>query len=560
MTGLSKASEFIVDLAGASLSNTDVLVGTVGAGLWSSTNGGTSFTQVSSIPATATVFALTSNGKNPPFQVFAGTSRGVFTAPNFSGSNFPDTWTATNLSMSAVASMTSDRNSSPIVDYAGTYFQGLYESTDNFNSYVLANVPQFGYTAIELDRDNGTTPATVFAGVNAIDQGFVYQNPSGYEGAFVDTNFENLPGNVKGLKNPFVGELLQYHPVIAELNPGGSQLLLSSYLGGSSFDTAGGIAVDAAGANIYVAGTTFSSDFPTQGTALSTYHGFSSGFIAKIGPAASSSATPSPTPTGSPTQTQAPTPTPSITPTATATPTPAPTSTPTATPTLAPTATPTATPAVPGKIVVAPARLNLKPVGIGVMGASSTAKLTIRNASKTGDLAGTISIVNSQAGTAFMLSSPGPFNLPAHSPALTETVTFVPDGLTDGATITIDSNDPVKGAINIQVSGKGLGGKAVVSPRTISFVSTGVAVPVTKTLTLRNAGKGILMGTITGGGSPFTGAGGSGTLNPGMKNPIQITFTPTSTTPVTQVLTVTAQAPSTGNTTVTLKGSVKVKK
>ena len=564
-TGFTKSIAVVVDLAGNSLSNTDVLVGTVGHGLWSSTNGGTSFTQVASIPAGATVFSLASNAKNPPFQVLAGTSRGVFTAANFSTGTFPGTWTATKLSMSAVSSVNSDRNSSPAVDYAGTYYQGLYESTDNFNTFILASIPQFSYSALEIDRDNSTTPSTVFAGVSALDEGFVYQNAAGYHQAFTVTNYANQPGAVKGMKNPYVGELLQYHPVIAELNPSGSAITFSSYLGGLSYDSPGAIAVDPAGANIYVAGTTYSADFPTQGPQLTSYHGFANGFIAKIGPAGAT-ATPTPTPTGSPTQTQTPTPTPSITPTATATPTGSPTPTQTqtptatATPTLAPTATPTATPAVPGKIVVAPARLNLKPVGIGVAGASSTAKLTIKNTSKTGTLTGNISITNSQAGTAFTLRSPGPFNVAARAPALTETVTFVPDALMDGATITITSNDPSKGTVNIPVSGKGLAGKFVVSPRTISFVSTGVGVPVMKTLTLRNAGKGVLMGSITGGGPPFTGVGGSGTLAPGMKDPIEITFTPTSTTPVTQVLTLTAQGFSTGSTTVTLKGSVKVKK
>jgi hypothetical protein len=556
LTGLSKASEFIVDLAGNSLSDTDVLVGTVGAGLWSSTNGGTSFIQVSSIPATATVFALTSNGKNPPFQVFAGTSRGVFTAPNFSASNFPGTWTATNLSMSAVASMTSDRNSTPIVDYAGTYFQGLYESTDNFNSYVLADVPQFSYTAIELDRDNGTTPATVFAGVNAIDQGFVYQNPSGYEGAFVDTNFENLPGNVKGLKNPYVGEVLQYHPVIAELNPGGTQLLFSSYLGGSSFDTAGGIAVDAAGANIYVAGTTFSSDFPTQGTALSTYHGFSSGFITKIGPAASSTATPSPSPTGSPTPTPAPTPTPSITPTATPTQTPIPTQTPTAT------ATPTPTPAPNGSKLKVAASLTFRPVGIGI-GASSTAKLVIANTGKVGNLIGMIS---NPTDPEFTFSAGNAFSI-APRKSLTIPIAMMPTGTAPMGTVSITSNG---GNATVTLKGTGLTGKlSVRKSLTIVATATGGAgsmtfTPGTANLVLKNVGKGLLMGSsmLAMPNPPFSGGGGSGGggILPGKTSTVQITFSPSTTSPATGSIQLVATPPNTGSATVKLKGIVKVKK
>src|SRR5205085_7427979 len=80
----------------------------------------------------------------------------------------------------------------------------------------------------------------------------------------------------------------------------------------------------------------------------------------------------------------------------------------TATATVAPTPTATSTP-IGAKIVAVPARLNLRPVGIGV-GASSTAKLTIKNVGKSGDLSGNISIANSQAGNAFVLSAPGPFD------------------------------------------------------------------------------------------------------------------------------------------------------
>ena len=49
---------------------------------------------------------------------------------------------------------------------------------------------------------------------------------------------------------------------VAKLNAAGKALVYSTYLGGSVFDFAGGIAVDASG-NAYVTGTTYSTDFPT---------------------------------------------------------------------------------------------------------------------------------------------------------------------------------------------------------------------------------------------------------------------------------------------------------
>jgi hypothetical protein len=73
---------------------------------------------------------------------------------------------------------------------------------------------------------------------------------------------------------------------VAKLNPAGSALVYSSWLGGSADDVGNGIAIDSAG-NAYVAGETFSSNFPTAGTPYQkAYHGGDGfdgdAFIAKV--------------------------------------------------------------------------------------------------------------------------------------------------------------------------------------------------------------------------------------------------------------------------------------
>ena len=50
---------------------------------------------------------------------------------------------------------------------------------------------------------------------------------------------------------------------MTELNPGGSKLVYSTYLGGSSMDVGIGIAVDAAD-NAYVTGYSYSTNFPVN--------------------------------------------------------------------------------------------------------------------------------------------------------------------------------------------------------------------------------------------------------------------------------------------------------
>src|SRR5207244_5102935 len=78
----------------------------------------------------------------------------------------------------------------------------------------------------------------------------------------------------------------------ANLNPAGSALVYSTYLGGSGFDSGAGIAVDAAG-NAYVTGFTASTDFPTTAGAFQTAFagtgpfGFGDAFVTKLDPTGS---------------------------------------------------------------------------------------------------------------------------------------------------------------------------------------------------------------------------------------------------------------------------------
>jgi hypothetical protein len=78
---------------------------------------------------------------------------------------------------------------------------------------------------------------------------------------------------------------------VTELNPSGANLIYSTYLGGSTFDGAAAVAVDAEG-NAYVAGQTSSTDFPvTQGafqmTSNATAAQSSNAFVAKLNPSGS---------------------------------------------------------------------------------------------------------------------------------------------------------------------------------------------------------------------------------------------------------------------------------
>jgi len=67
---------------------------------------------------------------------------------------------------------------------------------------------------------------------------------------------------------------------LTKLNPAG-KLAYSTYLGGSDFDFIAGTAIDSEG-NAYVAGPTFSSDFPTKNPFQAVYAGNGDTFVAKV--------------------------------------------------------------------------------------------------------------------------------------------------------------------------------------------------------------------------------------------------------------------------------------
>ncbi len=73
---------------------------------------------------------------------------------------------------------------------------------------------------------------------------------------------------------------------VAKLNPAGSALVYSTYVGGSSSDNAYGIAVDASG-SAYVTGSTTSTNFPTASPFQGTKGAFDDAFVIKLNPSGS---------------------------------------------------------------------------------------------------------------------------------------------------------------------------------------------------------------------------------------------------------------------------------
>lgn len=68
---------------------------------------------------------------------------------------------------------------------------------------------------------------------------------------------------------------------VTKINPTGTALVYSTYLGGNDSDSGNGISVDCYG-NAYITGWTYSTNFPTKNAIFSNYSGGGDAFVAKI--------------------------------------------------------------------------------------------------------------------------------------------------------------------------------------------------------------------------------------------------------------------------------------
>jgi len=129
-------------------------------------------------------------------------------------------------------------------------------------------------------NSSGTLVYSSYLGGNGIDQGYgIAVDASGaatIAGATASTDFPVTSGVVQSARHGFSDVF------IARVNPAGSSLLYSTYLGGSGENYAFALALDSSG-NAYVTGVTTSDDFPvTPGAFQGRHSGSATAFAAKL--------------------------------------------------------------------------------------------------------------------------------------------------------------------------------------------------------------------------------------------------------------------------------------
>ena len=234
--------------------------------------------------------------------IYAGsTSFGVFKSTN-GGQN----WTrSVSLPGLPVNSLAIDPVS-PSTVYAGTSGENVFKTTDAGISWVAAKSGLTNSFVYALAINPGS-PSTLYAGTEVAGEGFMLKlNAAGSSllystflggdetdyctGIAVDAFGNAYVSGVTYSTNFPTANPLQpskagsYDAFVAKLNPSGSALVYSTYLGGSYEDDALGVTIDTYG-SAYVTGLTYSVDFP-QLNPVSGSAGDIQGnaFIAKFNP------------------------------------------------------------------------------------------------------------------------------------------------------------------------------------------------------------------------------------------------------------------------------------
>lgn len=154
----------------------------------------------------------------------------------------------------------------------GVYDSSLNGATDLFVTKMNAGGASLAYSTYIGGREAET------AGGLAVDAaGNAYLT-----GVTLSNNFPTTAGAFDQTAN---GEEDAF---LVKLNPSGSGMVYSTYLGGTQYDFGQCVALDGAG-NAYVSGRTYSSAFPvTPGAYDTSYNTSASGFVSKLNPAGSS--------------------------------------------------------------------------------------------------------------------------------------------------------------------------------------------------------------------------------------------------------------------------------
>ncbi len=225
-----------------------------------------SYTTSAGFPTTSGAFDTSSNGGADAFVAKLDVTGTALLYSTYLGGSDTDGGAGIAVDAAGSAYVTGSTRSSDYPTTPGAYDTSVtFPSSDVFVTKLNANGAALLYsTLVGGDLNDGGSAVAVDTTGSAFVVGAAGSNFPTTPGAY-DTGWN---GDVDGF--------------VSKLDSTGSALIYSSYLGGSQYDSATGVAVDATG-NAYIGGTTFSSNFPTTAGAYDTNsNGLYDVFVAKV--------------------------------------------------------------------------------------------------------------------------------------------------------------------------------------------------------------------------------------------------------------------------------------
>jgi len=164
------------------------------------------------------------------------------------------------------------------------YVGGLTDST-NFpttaGGYRTSSAGNTDAFVVKLNSTGSAAGYATLLGGTGIDAAFgLTVNSAGAACVTGATDSTDFPTTIGALQATYAGG--DSDAFVTELDPAGSALIYSTYLGGSGADVGSSVALDHSG-NAYIAGTTWSANFPTTTDVTQpSLHGANDAFLARL--------------------------------------------------------------------------------------------------------------------------------------------------------------------------------------------------------------------------------------------------------------------------------------
>ena len=295
-TGLP-ASPQITRLAIVTSSPATLYAALASGGVYKSTNGGGNWSAANTGLPNASLDALVIDQNNPSILYVGGGNNGATGV--FKSTNGGASWSAITTGMGAqiVFALAIDPVSSNTL-YAGTLSAGIFKTTNGGTNWSAVNtgLTTAGrlFTSIVI---NPVTPTIVYASaatntpMGTTASAGVYKTTNGgtnWSAANAGTFSNEVATLALNPANPatlLAGGVSSTVLFVSKLNPAGSALLYTTYLGGAgpNGSSAGGNFTTDASGNAYLTGQTFASTFPTTAGAFQiTKSGVGSNIVCKL--------------------------------------------------------------------------------------------------------------------------------------------------------------------------------------------------------------------------------------------------------------------------------------